>query len=92
MAGCFALACFSVAIIAGMAAERDASIILWSAILALFVGQFIGLVCGWMMSRAFTEALVAHAHSEADSPASPAVSRMNAPQNEQPTLTAEVAT
>lgn len=56
IAGCFALACFSVALIAGLASGRDASGILSRAILALLAGQVIGALAGWALSRVFREA------------------------------------
>lgn len=62
VAGCFALACFGVALLAGLGAARDAADILRTAILALVVGQVVGLVGGWAIARAFGEALETYKH------------------------------
>lgn len=73
VAACFALACFGVAILSGLGADRDAAAILRSAILALLLGQFVGLIGGWAMARCFGEALAAHRRtSEAEEVAAPA--------------------
>ncbi len=62
VAGCFALACFGVALLAGLGADRDAGDILRTAILALVVGQVVGLIGGWAIARAFGEVLEAYKH------------------------------
>lgn len=72
IAGCFALACFGVALLAGLAADRDTGAILRTAILALIVGQFVGLAGGWALARSFHEALDAHRRSTANEGAGPA--------------------
>jgi NhaP-type Na+/H+ or K+/H+ antiporter len=63
VAGCFALACFAVALLAGLAADREAGDILRTAILALVVGQVVGLLGGWAIARAFGEALETYKNS-----------------------------
>ncbi|MBL8747505.1 MAG: hypothetical protein JNK58_14265 [Phycisphaerae bacterium] len=60
IAGCFALACFAVALLSGLNAGRESGAILQTAILALFVGQIVGYLGGWVMARSFREALESH--------------------------------
>lgn len=56
-AGCFALACFGVALLAGLAADREAGSILRTAILALIAGQVVGMIGAWALAHSFREAL-----------------------------------
>lgn len=55
--GCFALACFGVAILAGLSAGRSAADILMTAIQAMLLGQVLGLVGAWMLGHVFNESL-----------------------------------
>ena len=55
IAGCFALAAFSVAIIAGLASGNTSSSILTRALLAMFVcypvGLLVGFVCRYVIEQ-----------------------------------------
>lgn len=42
VAACFSLSCFGVAMVSGLIADRSASSILASSLIAMFVGQFVG--------------------------------------------------
>jgi len=57
VAGCFALACFCVAIVSGMLADRPTDSVLFSAIVAMIVGQFVGLGAGAVISVALRECI-----------------------------------
>lgn len=57
VAGCFALACFVVAIVSGMLANRPTDSVLFSAIVAMIVGQFVGLGAGAVMAVAMRECI-----------------------------------
>lgn len=55
VAGSFALACFAVAIVSGMLADRPTDSVLFSAIIAMIVGQFVGLAAGTVIGVAVRE-------------------------------------
>lgn len=57
IAGCFALACFAVAVISGMLAGRPTDSVLFSAILAMLAGQFVGLGAGAVIGVAMRECI-----------------------------------
>ena len=52
IAGCFALAAFAVALVAGLAGDNEASAVLLRAVLAMLLGYPIGLVAGMICARA----------------------------------------
>ncbi len=60
VAACFSLACFSVAIVAGLIADRSASSILSSALVALLVGQVIGLIGALVIAHAIRQGVEMH--------------------------------
>lgn len=60
VAACFALACFSVAIVAGLIADRTASSILSSALVALLIGQVIGLIAALVIAHAIRQGIESH--------------------------------
>lgn len=60
IAGSFALACFAVALVAGLLAGRETEAVLADAILALCVGQAVGWAAGWVLYRLWSEALGQH--------------------------------
>ncbi|MDX2114394.1 MAG: hypothetical protein SFZ24_02065 [Planctomycetota bacterium] len=60
VSGCFALACFGVAVLSGLMAGRPADAVLSSALVSLIVGQFVGLAAGVVLARTFAESLRAH--------------------------------
>ncbi len=68
IAACFGMAAFSVAIISGLAVGNPANRILISAILSMFVCQFVGMLVGsvaeWL-ARDFV-ATYKHAHTVPD--------------------------
>lgn len=55
VAGCFALAAFAIAIIAGLAAGRSTDAILGSALVAMVIGQIVGYAGGLVISHALLE-------------------------------------
>lgn len=57
IATCFALAAFSVAIIAGLAADNPGTTVLTTAIICMIGCQLIGLVVGAVAQRAIDEHL-----------------------------------
>ncbi|HBS29851.1 MAG TPA: hypothetical protein DEB06_10480 [Phycisphaerales bacterium] len=57
VAGCFALASFSVAIVSGLLADRPTESVIFSAVVAMVVGQFVGLGAGAVMSVALRESI-----------------------------------
>lgn len=59
-AGCCALGAFSVAIIAGLAADNPADVILTRAIISMFVCYLIGVGIGHAGSLAIDEGVRAH--------------------------------
>ena len=59
MAGCFALAAFSVAIISGLGVGRDTTEIIEVALIALVLGQLAGIGFGHLIRAALREQLVA---------------------------------
>lgn len=57
IAGCFALACFGVAVVSGLAADHDAASILGNAIVAMLLGQLIGFGAAIIMQRTARDTL-----------------------------------
>lgn len=55
LASCFSLAAFAIAIVSGLAADRSTGAILGTAILALFICQFLGLILGMIVEAALDE-------------------------------------
>ncbi|HVZ94279.1 MAG TPA: hypothetical protein VG797_07195 [Phycisphaerales bacterium] len=60
VAGCFALSAFAIAIVSGLAAERSADEIILSAIIGMFICQFIGVAAGKVACVALSERLSEH--------------------------------
>lgn len=56
-AACFALACFAVALMAGLAADREASSILGTALIALVLGQIVGSIAASAIAWAMRESV-----------------------------------
>jgi hypothetical protein len=56
-AACFALACFAVALMAGLAADREASSILGTALIALLLGQIVGTIAASAIAWAMRESV-----------------------------------
>lgn len=48
IAGCFAMSAFVIAIIAGLAAQNEASSVLFRAVAAMFIAYPVGLIAGSM--------------------------------------------
>ena len=55
VSSCFALACFSVAMLSGLLADRRASDVLAAGLVSLFVGQVIGACAAWVLAKCFSE-------------------------------------
>ena len=59
IAGCFALAAFSVAVVAGLAGGNTATAILVRALIAMIVcyplGMIIGVLCRWVIDQHLAE-------------------------------------
>ena len=66
IAGCFALAAFSIAVIAGVASGNPAASILTRALFAMFICYFIGLSAGWVCRRSILQELQAIDADEED--------------------------
>lgn len=66
VAGCFALAGFAVAVLSGLAAERAADDILLTAIISMFICQWVGTAAAMVAGVALRERIVAH-RAESDS-------------------------
>lgn len=60
IAGCFSLAAFATAIIAGMASGNDASVVLVRAMIAMFACYPLGLVTGVVAQRIIAGHVRAH--------------------------------
>lgn len=58
IAGCFALAAFSVAIISGLGAGRSTNAIIQSALIVLLLGQMVGYLFGHLIRAAVREKMV----------------------------------
>lgn len=59
IAGCFALAAFSIAIISGLGAGRSTNAIIESALIVLVLGQMAGYLFGHLIRAALREKMVA---------------------------------
>lgn len=60
IAGCLALAAFAIAIISGLAAGRSTDSIIFSALVAMLIGQAVGYAAGMVISYALLENLRAY--------------------------------
>lgn len=60
VAGCLALAAFSIAIISGLAAGRSTDSIISSALVAMLLSQVVGYVAGLIISRTLVESMNSH--------------------------------
>jgi hypothetical protein len=67
IAGCFALAAFAVALIAGLAGDNAAAAVLLRALMAMILGYPLGLVAGMICARAI-DAGVQDARNRRDEP------------------------
>jgi len=76
-AGCCALGAFAVAIIAGLAAENAADVILTRAIVCMSVCYLVGALIGAVGSRAIEEGVRAH---QAANPAAESASDPETPE------------
>lgn len=83
IAACFSLACFSVAVFAGLSADRSASSILGDALLALVIGQAVGWIAALMIQHVFDHpsaaSIPSHDSDGASRRADEAISRVGGP-------------
>lgn len=63
VAACFALACFGVAVIAGLIADRSASSILTSALVCLVIGQVVGAIAAQVIAHVIGQSVYSHIRS-----------------------------
>ena len=63
IAGCFALAAFAVAILAGLASENPASSVLGRAVMAMVVCYPVGMVIGMVCDRIILAQVEAQQHA-----------------------------
>ena len=71
IAGCFAFAAFTVAVLAGLAGGNSAVSILIRALIAMIGCYPIGLMIGMICQRVMTDHIDAHREPAAVSPSSP---------------------
>ncbi len=82
IAGCFALAAFAVAIIAGLGAGKDAAQVLLHAVIAMMLCYPVGLVAGMVCEREVRAHIKAESAAEASrsessaAPSTPTASRL----------------
>ena len=66
LGGCFAMAAFAVAVVAGLARENTPSAILLRAVIAMIVCYPVGMLVGMMCLRVLQEQVKAHQKTVAD--------------------------
>lgn len=63
---CCGLAAFAIAVIAGLASENPGEVILFRALVGMFVCQFVGLGIGMVIERIVMDSIQAHKQSRPD--------------------------
>ncbi len=71
LAGCFAMAAFAVAVVAGLARDNTPSAILLRAVIAMIVCYPVGMLVGMMCLRVLQEHVKAHPETVADDESTP---------------------
>lgn len=66
LGGCFAMAAFAVAVVAGLARDNTPSAILLRAVIAMIVCYPVGMLVGMMCLRVLQEQVKAHQKTVAD--------------------------
>ncbi len=71
LGGCFAMAAFAVAVVAGLARDNTPSAILLRAVIAMIVCYPVGMLVGMMCLRVLQEHVKAHQETVADEESTP---------------------